>query len=126
MAFNTDLQQSITDELEVIVSHRAIIDQAKGMLMLLYQVSADAAFAVLKWRSQQLNVKLSTVAAKLLADVPEVLNALPATRPPIDHYLMTLTPPPDAAAHSPVHPFSPTHRQSWPIRQGPTTTSLLP
>ena len=96
-SFNADLQQSITDELQVIVSHREIIDQAKGMLMLIYQLSADAAFAILVWRSQQLNVKLSTVADKLVTELPNLLNTDPARRAPIDHYLLTLTPPKTAA-----------------------------
>ena len=92
-SFNAELEQSITDRLELIVSHREVIAQAKGMLMLTYQISADAAFAVLKWRSQQSNVKLSTVAEKLIAELPDLLNAHPAMRAPIDHYLLTLTPP---------------------------------
>ena len=92
-SFNDDLQQSISDEVRVIVSHREVIDQAKGMLMMTYQLSADAAFAVLVWRSQQLNVKLSTVAEKLVAELPDLLNAHPGMRAPIDHYLLTLTPP---------------------------------
>jgi hypothetical protein len=75
------------------VSHREAIDQAKGMLMVIYQLSADAAFAVLKWRSQELHVKLSTVAEKLVAELPDLLEAYPAIRAPIDHYLLTLTPP---------------------------------
>ncbi len=90
---NADLQQSIGDELQVIVSHREVIEQAKGMLMAIYQLSADAAFAVLKWRSQELNVKLWTVAEKLVAELPKLLNAPPAMRTPIAHYLLTLTPP---------------------------------
>jgi hypothetical protein len=92
-SFNADLQQSISDQVQVIVSHREVIDQAKGMLMVIYQLSADAAFAVLKRRSQQLNVKLLTVAEKLVAELPDLLNAHPAMRAPIDHYLLTLTPP---------------------------------
>ncbi|HEY1838673.1 MAG TPA: PAS and ANTAR domain-containing protein [Mycobacterium sp.] len=92
-SFDTDLQQSITDKLQIIIPHREVIDQAKGMLMAIYQLNADAAFAVLKWRSQQLNVKLVTVAEKLVAELPALLNAHPATRAPIDHYLLTLTPP---------------------------------
>ena len=89
-SFNADLQQSISDELQVIASHREVIDQAKGMLMLIYQLNADAAFAVLKWRSQELNVKLFTVAEKLVAELPDLLKAQPATRAAIDHYLLTL------------------------------------
>jgi PAS domain S-box-containing protein len=92
-SFNADLQQSITDELQTIVPHRAVIDQAKGMLMLIYQITADAAFAVLVWRSQELNVKLLTVAEKLVAELPDLLHADPAMRAPIDHYILTLTPP---------------------------------
>jgi PAS domain S-box-containing protein len=92
-SFNTDLQQSISDELQVIVSHREVIDEAKGMLMVIYQLSPDAAFAVLVWRSQELNIKLSSVAEKLVAELPNLLNAHPSSRAPIDHYLLTLTPP---------------------------------
>ncbi|MFZ3317544.1 MAG: PAS and ANTAR domain-containing protein [Mycobacterium sp.] len=98
-SFNADLQESISDELQVIVSHRAVIDQAKGMLMMLYQLNADAAFAVLVWRSQELNIKLSTVAEKLVAELPYLLNAHPAQRAPIDHYLLTLTPRPETDDH---------------------------
>ncbi len=92
-SFNADLQQSVSDKVQVIVSHRKVIDQAKGMLMVIYQLSADAAFAVLKWRSQEHNIKLSTVAEKLVSELPDLLSANPATRRPIDHYLLTLTPP---------------------------------
>jgi PAS domain S-box-containing protein len=92
-SFNADLQQSLTDELEVIVSHRQVIEQVKGMLMLIYQISADAAFELLKWRSQELNAKLWTIAEKLVAELPVLLTTHPAMRAPIDHYLLTLTPP---------------------------------
>jgi PAS domain S-box-containing protein len=92
-SFNADLQQSVSDKVQVIVSHREVIDQAKGMLMVIYQLSADAAFAVLKWRSQEHNIKLSTVAERLVSELPDLLSANPATRRPIDHYLLTLTPP---------------------------------
>lgn len=90
-SFNADLQESISDKLGVIVSHREVIEQAKGMLMAIYQLNADAAFGILRWRSQELNVKLATVATKLVAELPELLNSSAAARAPIDHYLMTLT-----------------------------------
>jgi len=86
---HADLQQSISDQVQLIVSHREVIDQAKGMLMVIYRLSADAAFALLKWRSQETNVKLSTVAEKLITELPDLLNAHPAMRAPIDHHLMT-------------------------------------
>ena len=92
-SFNADLQQSISDQVQVIVSHREVIDQAKGMLMLTYKLSADAAFAVLVWRSQQLNVKLSTVAEKLVTELPELLDTQPGGARTHRPYLLTHTPP---------------------------------
>jgi hypothetical protein len=91
---HAELEQAVTDKLQVIVAHREIIDQAKGMLMMVYQVDADAAFGILRWRSQELNVKLATIAQRMIAELPGLMNAVhPSVRVPIDHYLMTLTPP---------------------------------
>lgn len=92
-AFSTDLQNSVTSELQVILPHRAIIEQAKGMLMVTYQLSADAAFGILRWRSQEHNVKLATIAENLVTDLPVLLRGHAALRAPVDHYLMTLAPP---------------------------------
>ena len=47
-------------------------------------------FSILKWRSQELNVKLHDVAAKLVADLPSLLQSNHGCTP-VDHYLMTLT-----------------------------------
>jgi PAS domain S-box-containing protein len=91
-----EYHQTLSEELQVIVAHRELIDQAKGMLMAVYALSANSAFSVLRWRSQQLNVKLSTIAAQLVADLPDLLNATPGMRAPIDHYLMSPTPDPGA------------------------------
>src|SRR3978361_1036355 len=74
-SFNADLQKTISDKGQTIVSHRETIDQAKGMMSALYQLDADAAFEVLKWRSQEHNIKLSTVAEKLVSELPDLLNA---------------------------------------------------
>ena len=64
------IQQTVSDEISAIVAHREVIERAKGMLMLLYHLDVDAAFEVLKWRSQELNIRLHRVAAKLIADCP--------------------------------------------------------
>jgi PAS domain S-box-containing protein len=87
---NAEIQRSLTDELQVILGHRAVIDQAKGMLMAVYALGADAAFGVLRWRSQECNVKLSVLAERLVADLPNLLNSQSEMRAPVDHYLMTL------------------------------------
>jgi len=45
---------------------RALIEQAKGVLMLGYGLDADAAFAMLKWWSRNRNVKVRDLAQRLL------------------------------------------------------------
>ena len=51
-----------------IAANRAVIEQVKGILMMVYRVDADTAFDLLKWRSQETNVKLRTLAEQLLTD----------------------------------------------------------
>jgi hypothetical protein len=91
---HAELEQAVSDKVALIVAHRKVIDQAKGMLMMTYRIDADAAFGVLRWRSQELNVKLAWVAERLITDLPALMNeAYPQARLPVDHYLMTVTPP---------------------------------
>ena len=51
-------QESISVALAEIADHRAAIEQAKGVLMYIYGIGPDAAFDILKWRSQDANIKL--------------------------------------------------------------------
>ena len=51
----------ITEAVAEIAENRASIEQAKGILMLVYRIQSDAAFDLLKWRSQETNVKLRDV-----------------------------------------------------------------
>jgi PAS domain S-box-containing protein len=92
-SLNAEVQNAIGKELEEILAHREIIEQAKGMLMAVYSLTADAAFGILRWRSQECNVKLWTVADQLVADLPGLLNMQPSLRAPVDHYLLTLVKP---------------------------------
>ena len=73
-----------------IAANRAVIEQVKGILMMVYRIDADAAFDLLTWRSQAANIKLRVLAEQLLADF-RALNyddTLPA-RPVFDHLLLT-------------------------------------
>ena len=54
----TQRQESISVALAEIADHRAVIEQAKGVLMYVYGIGPDAAFDILKWRSQGANIKL--------------------------------------------------------------------
>ncbi|AGB21149.1 response regulator with putative antiterminator output domain [Mycobacterium sp. JS623] len=86
---NNQVQSGISDAMPGIVAGRAVIEQAKGMLMAAYNVDADAAFNLLRWRSQELNIKLHDIAKEVVAKVPSLLDS-ESTRGPVDHFLMTL------------------------------------
>lgn len=88
-AVNADIQRGITTEMDAIVAHRATIDQAKGMMMAIYDINADSAFDLLRWRSQELNIKLHDVAAEIVQRVPKLISE-DAPRGAVDHFLMTL------------------------------------
>ena len=51
-----------------IAESRAGIEQTKGMLMLIYGIDEPTAFELLKWRSQETNVKLRPLAEQVAAD----------------------------------------------------------
>ncbi|RDH77533.1 ANTAR domain-containing protein [Mycolicibacterium moriokaense] len=68
-----EIQAAIIGEaVAEIAENRATIEQAKGILMVVYRIEADAAFDLLKWRSQETNVKLRALAEQLIADVRSV------------------------------------------------------
>ncbi len=57
------LHSDITNVLSAVADSRARIEQAKGVLMAAYGISAERAFDILVWRSQETNLKLRDVAA---------------------------------------------------------------
>lgn len=88
----TDAQTKamVTAALAEITENRAVIEQVKGMLMLIYRVDDEAAFELLRWRSQETNVKLRLLAEQLLADYADLSyeESLPP-RATFDHLLLT-------------------------------------
>ncbi len=84
-------QDVISEAVAEISENRAPIEQAKGVLMYVYQIEADAAFDLLRWRSQETNVKLRALAEQLLVDVrttPRDEDAIPS-RLAFDRLLLT-------------------------------------
>jgi PAS domain S-box-containing protein len=58
----------VSAKLAEISENRAAIEQTKGMLMLIYDINDDAAFNLLKWLSQEANVKLRLLAEQISKD----------------------------------------------------------
>jgi transcriptional regulator with GAF, ATPase, and Fis domain len=61
----------IAETIQRALENRAPIEQAKGMLMALHQIDADAAFDMLRRESQAKNVKLHVIAQELVERLSE-------------------------------------------------------
>lgn len=73
-----------------IAENRAVIEQAKGMLMVVYGISAEAAFDLLRWRSQEGNVKLRLLAGQVVDDFGRLArNDTSPSRAAYDNLLLT-------------------------------------
>ncbi|MER7452718.1 ANTAR domain-containing protein [Nocardia beijingensis] len=56
---------------------RAVIEQAKGMLMLVYGIGEQQAFELLRSCSQHTNVRLRELAGRILTELPTVGRQVP-------------------------------------------------
>ena len=83
-------QQVVTEAVAEIAEARSGIEQAKGMLMLVYRINADSAFELLRWRSQETNTKLRLLAEQLAKDFLELdYNEILPNRVVFDRLLLT-------------------------------------
>lgn len=82
-------QETLDGALPELYAARAVIEQAKGALMVIYGVGPEQAFRVLSWRSQETNVKLRRLAARLVADLPGLEGVTIGLRTEFDHLLLT-------------------------------------
>lgn len=84
-------QSEITTAIEKITEGRQTINHVCGMLMFVYGIDADAALQVLKWRSQQTNVKVRILAERFVVEAAALSRTAgtPDTAC-VDHLLMTV------------------------------------
>jgi hypothetical protein len=80
----------ITEAVAEISERRGVIEQVKGMLMLIYRIDDERAFELLRWRSQIANIKLRALAHQLRDDIAGIdySETLP-TRSVFDQLLLT-------------------------------------
>ncbi|MFI6219924.1 PAS and ANTAR domain-containing protein [Nocardia salmonicida] len=86
-------REALDETLQRVLDARVVIEQAKGALMLAYGVNAEHAFGVLRWRSQEANIKLRRVAELVIAELPAVGGDEVKLRSRLDHVLLTLCEP---------------------------------
>lgn len=89
--FYVDVTEAVQSDITAVLSEaataRARIEQAKGVLMAAYGISAERAFDILVWRSQETNSKLRDLASRFLATINQ--KAPPDRLAYIDHALLT-------------------------------------
>jgi PAS domain S-box-containing protein len=70
--FYVDVTPAMTaaqhDVVTEITEAREAIEQARGMLMLVYRITAAPAFELLEWRSQETNVELRLLSEQIVKD----------------------------------------------------------
>src|SRR4029079_2186675 len=87
--FTDTMQSDISAPVSKVAEARAEIDQAKGLLMAAYGISADRAFDILVWRSQETNVKVRKLAHRF---IDAMAGGLPAeTRRQVDRALLDIS-----------------------------------
>jgi hypothetical protein len=74
------IEQQIGDAVTAITERRLVIEQVKGMLMLIYGIDADGAFDLLRQQSQHHNIKLRLIAEQIRGDLVELCAADPPLR----------------------------------------------
>jgi PAS domain S-box-containing protein len=96
-------EAAITEMVSEIAENRAVIEQVKGVLSMVYRIDPDVAFDLLKWRSQHTNVKLRVLAQQLVNDFSQMGGSehLPS-RSAFDRVLLT--------AHQRIRADSALHR----------------
>jgi PAS domain S-box-containing protein len=68
-------QDQVSAAVARIAAHRAVIEQATGMLMLIYGIDAAHAFELLRWQSEQTNITLRRLAEQVTADFAALTDA---------------------------------------------------
>jgi hypothetical protein len=88
--FDEARQAALDEALPDLFEARAVIEQAKGVLMGVYRVSAEQAFGVLRWRSQETNTKLRALAKQLVDEVATLPPTSAEGQSDFDHLLLTV------------------------------------
>ncbi|UYP18207.1 PAS and ANTAR domain-containing protein [Rhodococcus sp. Z13] len=89
-AIEEDVRAAVDEAMANLAEARAVIEQAKGALMLAFTIPAERAFDLLAWRSQETNVKLRALAERLVLEVTSAPGIALHDRGHFDHLFMTL------------------------------------
>jgi hypothetical protein len=86
--FGEQVDDAVDLAVAEFAANRAAIEQAKGMVMLTYNIPADRAFDVLKWRSQQTNTKIRALCELIVKRAVDEISTNDANRAIFDDILL--------------------------------------
>lgn len=89
-SFDEARQEVLDEALPDLFENRAAIEQIKGVLMYVYRVSAEQAFRVLQWRSQETNIKVRALARQLLEEITTLESPSSIAQSQFDHLLLSV------------------------------------
>ncbi|CAN5317076.1 PAS and ANTAR domain-containing protein [soil metagenome] len=85
-------ENQVDDAVDLAVAefavHRAVVEQAKGMVMMAYSITADRAFDVLTWRSQQTDTKIGVLCELIVKRALDEITVSNGTRVTFDDILL--------------------------------------
>ncbi|MFT4262313.1 MAG: PAS and ANTAR domain-containing protein [Nocardioides sp.] len=84
---------AVGDAFAARIESRAVIEQAKGALMLSYGLDADAAFAMLRWWSRNRNIRVRDLAERIVQVAREGHVTHPGLRTLLDAVIDDVTAP---------------------------------
>lgn len=88
-AYERDVHNRLTRAVKELAARRAVIEQAKGILMLVYNLPAEPALHLLRWRAQESHRPLRDWCEDFVRDVTARDIAADSLRREVDHVLLT-------------------------------------
>jgi hypothetical protein len=87
---DVEREKQVNDKVAKVLEGRTVIDEVKGMLMLVYRIDGQRAFELLRWRSMITNTKLRALAEQLRDDFAALdYDEMVPSRQVFDQLLLT-------------------------------------
>lgn len=116
------IHQTQSDIARAIDSHR-VIDQAQGILMLAYAMTAQQAFHLLRWLSQRHNTKVRVMAERVITAAGETVNRSRPDNTAVDQALSdAVIRPTEPTTSAPPEEIGDFHTE---IRTAPSATTVV-
>lgn len=87
--YDNEVETSVAAQLHRLTTTQPHIEQAKGMLMVMYGIPEAQALDLLAWRSQDTGIDIKTIAERLVDAVGSGHSSSPPVRERFDHLLLT-------------------------------------